>query len=35
MKKVEEFAVYSLILLGAMTIGWLVAVSGLRLLGVI
>ena len=35
MKKVEEFAVYGLILLGCMTIGWLVAVSGLWLLGVI
>ena len=35
MKKVEEFAIYSLLLMGFMTIGWLMVVSGLWLLGVI
>lgn len=35
MKRVEEFAVYSLILLAGMAIGWAVVVVGLSILGVL
>ena len=35
MKDIKEFAVYSLILLGAMTVGWAVCVIGLSILGVL
>ena len=35
MKDIEEFAVYSLILLGCMAVGWTIVVSGLWMLGVL
>lgn len=35
MKDLEEFAIWSLILLGAMTVGWAVCVVGLSVLGVL
>ena len=35
MKDLEEFAVWSLILLGAMAVGWAVTVAGLWILGVL
>lgn len=35
MKDIEEFAVYSLILMGLMAIGWAVCVVGLGILGVL
>lgn len=35
MKDLEEFAIYSLILMGVMAIGWAVCVVGLSLLGVL
>lgn len=35
MKDLEEFAKYSLILLGLMTFGWTICVVGLGLMGVL
>lgn len=35
MRGLEEFAKYSLILLGLMAIGWLICVVGLGLMGVL
>ena len=35
MKDIEEFAKYSLILLGLMAIGWTIVVVGLGVLGVL
>lgn len=35
MKQLKEFALYSLILLGAMAVGWAVCVVGLWALGVL
>ena len=35
MKKIEEYAVYSLVLLAGMTVGWAICYVGLGIMGVL